>query len=209
MGEGGLPLVVALGLGYLLGSVPFGLLLTKAAGLGDIRSIGSGNIGATNVLRTGNKKLAAATLALDVLKGTVAVLAAGLLCGGMGEGSGQDGVLCGAIGGFGAFLGHVYPVWLGFKGGKGVATYIGILIGLSVKLALIFCATWLSMAILFRYSSLSALVAAIITPVAGYLLGGPVIGVACLLMSALLIYKHEANIKRLIAGEEPKIGGKG
>ncbi len=208
MGESGLILIVSLGLGYLLGSVPFGLLLTKAAGLGDIRSIGSGNIGATNVLRTGNKKLAAATLLLDVLKGTFAVLASGWLARQVGS-AGSDAVLGSAVGGFGAFLGHCYPVWLGFKGGKGVATYIGILIGLMFKLALIFCGIWLSIAVLFRYSSLSALIAAAVTPVAGYLLGGPVIGIACLMMSALLIYKHAANIKRLMSGEEPKIGGKG
>lgn len=209
MGEALLPILLALGLGYLLGSIPFGLLLTKAAGLGDIRSIGSGNIGATNVLRTGNKKLAAATLGLDVFKGTLAVWAGYLLAGWQAVSGSMDATSLGGIAGFAAFLGHVYPAWLNFKGGKGVATYIGILIGLMIPLALFFCAVWLSVALLSRYSSLSALVAAALTPVAGYYFGGPMIGVACLLMSGLLFYKHEANIKRLMAGEEPRIGGKG
>ncbi|MCH9806413.1 MAG: glycerol-3-phosphate 1-O-acyltransferase PlsY [Alphaproteobacteria bacterium] len=206
IGSGG-PLLIALGLGYLIGSVPFGLLLTKFAGLGDIRSIGSGNIGATNVLRTGNKALAAATLLLDALKGTAGVLAGVALFAINTSDAVLDVATVGAAGGLGAFLGHLFPVWLGFKGGKGVATYIGVLIGLAFKLALIFCAVWLVVAIMTRYSSLSALVAAAVVPIAAYLVGGPMLGAATLLMSALLVYKHDANIKRLLAGEESKIGG--
>ena len=187
--------VLALVAGYLCGSVPFGLLLTRAAGLGDVRAIGSGNIGATNVLRTGNKGLAAATLVLDALKGTVPALLA-LHCG----------PVAGAVAGFGAFLGHIYPVWLGFKGGKGVATYLGVLIGLAWKVALLFAAVWLVMALLFRYSSLSALVACVVVPVALYLLGQPAFALAFLVMSALIFYKHRANIERLMAGTESRIG---
>src|SRR5690349_20423520 len=147
-------LIAAIVGGYLLGSIPFGLVLTRLAGLGDVRSIGSGNIGATNVLRTGNKKLAAATLILDALKGTVAVLIASRY--------GPDA----AIGaGFGAFVGHLFPLWIGFKGGKGVATYLGILIGLAWPGALVFAAVWIVTALLTRYSSLAALVASIIVPI--------------------------------------------
>ncbi len=146
--------------GYLLGSVPLGLILTRMAGLGDVRSIGSGNIGATNVLRTGNKKLAAATLILDMLKGTVAVLVAGI--------AGPEAAIAA---GLGAFLGHIFPVWLKFKGGKGVATYLGVLLGLFWKGALIFAAVWLLIAFATRYSSLAALVAAVITPIALYFFG--------------------------------------
>jgi len=148
------PAWVALAFGYLLGSIPFGLILTQAAGLGDVRSIGSGNIGATNVLRTGNKPLAAATLVLDALKGTAAVLL-GHYFGGMYG----IAILAGLLAGLGAFLGHVFPVWLGFKGGKGVATYIGVLIGAAWPGAVVFCGVWLALAAVTRYSSLSALVA--------------------------------------------------
>jgi glycerol-3-phosphate acyltransferase PlsY len=187
--------VLVLLVGYLCGSIPFGLLLTRAAGLGDVRKIGSGNIGATNVLRTGNKGLAAATLVLDALKGTLpAVIAA------------RYGPEPGAIAGFGALLGHLFPVWLGFKGGKGVATYLGVLIGLAWKVALLFAAVWLVMALLFRYSSLSALVACVVVPVALYLLGQPAFALAFLVMSALIFYKHRANIERLMAGTESRIG---
>lgn len=187
--------VLILVAGYLCGSIPFGLLLTRAAGLGDVRSIGSGNIGATNVLRTGNKGLAAATLVLDALKGTVPALLAL-----------HYGPAAGAIAGFGAFLGHIYPVWLAFKGGKGVATYLGVLIGLAWKVALLFAAVWLVMAFIFRYSSLSALVACVVVPVALYLLGQSEFAIAFLIMSALVFYKHRTNIERLMAGTESRIG---
>lgn len=190
--------IAALIFGYLLGSIPFGLLLTRAAGLGDVRSIGSGNIGATNVLRTGNKKLAAATLILDMLKGTAAVLIAG-----------HYGMEFGLFAGFGAFLGHLFPAWLGFKGGKGVATYLGVLIGLVWQAALIFAAVWLLMAILFRYSSLAALSAAVIVPIALWFLATPVIAGLFAVMSIILIYKHRTNISRLMAGTEGRIGAKG
>src|SRR5687768_1202014 len=148
-------LIVTIAIAYLCGSIPFGLLLTRAAGLGDVRNIGSGNIGATNVLRTGNKGLAAATLLLDALKGAApAILAL------------RYGPEPGAIAGLGAFLGHLYPVWLGFKGGKGVATYIGVLAGLAWQVALIFGAVWLAVAAVTRYASLASLVAAVATPIA-------------------------------------------
>jgi glycerol-3-phosphate acyltransferase PlsY len=190
--------IAALIFGYLLGSIPFGLLLTRAAGLGDVRSIGSGNIGATNVLRTGNKKLAAATLILDMLKGTAAVLIARYY-----------GTELGLFAGFGAFLGHLFPAWLGFKGGKGVATYLGVLIGLVWQAALIFAAVWLLMAILFRYSSLAALSAAVIVPIALWFLATTAIAGLFALMSIILIYKHRTNISRLMAGTEGRIGAKG
>jgi glycerol-3-phosphate acyltransferase PlsY len=190
--------VLMLIVGYLCGSIPFGLLLTRAAGLGDVRKIGSGNIGATNVLRTGNKGLAAATLVLDALKGTIPAVVAT-----------RYGADAGALAGFGALLGHLFPVWLGFKGGKGVATYLGVLIGLAWKVALIFAAVWLVMAFLFRYSSLAALTACVVAPVALYLTGQPEFALAFLVMSALVFYKHRANIERLMAGTESKIGAKG
>jgi glycerol-3-phosphate acyltransferase PlsY len=190
--------IVGLIFGYLLGSIPFGLLLTRAAGLGDVRSIGSGNIGATNVLRTGNKKLAAATLLLDALKGTAAVLLAKLA-----------GPELGLWAGLGAFLGHIFPVWLGFKGGKGVATYLGVLIGLAWQVALIFAAVWLLMAILFRYSSLAALTAAVAVPIALWFVATPAVAGLFAVMSLILIFKHRTNISRLIAGTEGRIGAKG
>jgi glycerol-3-phosphate acyltransferase PlsY len=190
--------IAALIFGYLLGSIPFGLLLTRAAGLGDVRSIGSGNIGATNVLRTGNKKLAAATLILDMLKGTAAVLIARYY-----------GMELGLFAGFGAFLGHLFPAWLGFKGGKGVATYLGVLIGLVWQVALIFAAVWLLMAMLFRYSSLAALSAAVVVPIALWFLATPAIAGLFAVMSIILIYKHRTNISRLMAGTEGRIGAKG
>lgn len=196
--------LAALAIGYLLGSIPFGLLLTKAAGLGDVRSIGSGNIGATNVLRTGNKKLAATTLLFDALKGTAAVLV-GHWIGALGG----VAILASLVAGLGAFLGHILPVWLGFKGGKGVATYIGVLLGAAWKLALIFCAIWLAVAFTTRYSSLSALVAAVATPAIAWFMGSPALAILSALMSALLLWKHEPNIRRLMAGKEPRIGSKG
>lgn len=189
--------ILALVFGYLLGSIPFGLLVTRAAGLGDVRKIGSGNIGATNVLRTGNKGLAAATLLLDALKGTAAVLIAGRFA--------PEFALWA---GFAAFLGHLFPVWLGFKGGKGVATYLGVLIGLAWQVALIFAAVWLTVAFLFRYSSLAALTAAVVVPVALYFLSTPEIAGLFAVMSLIVIVKHRANISRLLAGTEGKIGAK-
>ncbi|WP_192363725.1 glycerol-3-phosphate 1-O-acyltransferase PlsY [Mesorhizobium mediterraneum] len=190
-------IVLALVFGYLLGSIPFGLLITRAAGLGDVRNIGSGNIGATNVLRTGNKGLAAATLLLDALKGTAAVLIAGRFAPELGPWAG-----------LGAFLGHLFPVWLGFKGGKGVATYLGVLTALAWQVALIFAVVWLAVAFLFRYSSLAALTAAVVVPIALYVLGSPQIAGLFALMSLIVIIKHRANITRLLAGTEGKIGAR-
>ncbi|AGB46336.1 glycerol-3-phosphate 1-O-acyltransferase PlsY [Mesorhizobium sp. CO1-1-7] len=190
--------ILALVFGYLLGSIPFGLLLTRAAGLGDVRKIGSGNIGATNVLRTGNKGLAAATLLLDVLKGTAAVLIASHFA--------PEAAIWA---GLGAFLGHLFPAWLGFKGGKGVATYLGVLVGLAWQVALIFAVVWLVMAFLFRYSSLAALAAAVVVPIALYFLSTPQIAILFVVMSIIVFIKHRENISRLIAGSEGKIGAKG
>ncbi len=189
---------LALVFGYVLGSIPFGVLLTRAAGLGDVRKIGSGNIGATNVLRTGRKGLAAATLLLDGLKGTAAVVIADHYFG-------QGPAI---LAGLGAFVGHLYPVWLKFRGGKGVATFLGIIAGLSVYGALIFAALWLAIALLTRYSSLAALVGAIATPVALLALGHPEYAAAAAIMALVIVIKHRSNIKRLSAGEEPKIGAK-
>src|SRR3972149_6576814 len=171
-----LDLGLALAFGYLLGSIPFGLLLTRAAGGPDVRTIGSGNIGATNVLRNGRKGLAAATLICDMLKGTIAVLAAAYYVG-------AEAALAA---GLGAFLGHLFPVWLKFQGGKGVATYIGVLLGLAWPAALIFCAIWLIVAALSRYSSLAALIASALTPLTLWLLGLPSIAALFLGLSALL-----------------------
>lgn len=193
--------IAALVLGYLLGSIPFGLVLTRAAGLGDVRDIGSGNIGATNVLRTGNKGIAALTLLLDLLKGTAAVLI-GHAIGALGG----VAILASLVAGLAAFIGHTYPVWLGFKGGKGVATYIGVLLGLNWPGALAFCSVWLLVAILSRYSSLSAIIAAVVTPIWLLTVGDYATAILAALLSLLLIYKHRANIHRLVAGEEPRIG---
>lgn len=195
--------LLAAAVGYLLGSIPFGLLLTHAAGLGDVRKIGSGNIGATNVLRTGHKGLAALTLLLDALKGTAAVL--------IGHWLGAEGgvaILASLVAGLAAFLGHVFPMWLGFRGGKGVATYIGVLLGADWRAAVGFCAVWLLVAVLTRYSSLSALIAALITPIGVWATGDRPTALLAALMSALLIYKHRANIRRLASGQEPRIGAK-
>jgi acyl phosphate:glycerol-3-phosphate acyltransferase len=189
--------VAALAFGYLLGSIPFGLVITRLAGTQDLRSIGSGNIGATNVLRTGRKGLAAATLLGDALKGTVAVLVAGFW-----------GPWTAIIAGLGAFLGHLFPVWLGFKGGKGVATYLGVLIGLFWKAALVFAAVWLLVAWLTRYSSLAALVASLATPVALWLFGAKEEAELFVVLTLLVFFMHRANIQRLIAGNEGKIGQK-
>jgi glycerol-3-phosphate acyltransferase PlsY len=191
-----LNVILAAVLGYLLGSIPFGLLLTRAAGLGDIRSIGSGNIGATNVLRTGNKGLAAATLLLDAAKGAVAVLAVRYL---WGEGPAM-------MAGVAAFIGHVFPVWLSFKGGKGVATYIGVLLALNWIVGLIFCATWLLIAFAQRYSSLAALTAAATAPIFAYVMSGTELAAAAVVLSVILTMRHSTNIQRLIKGTEPRIG---
>lgn len=188
--------LAALAIGYLLGSIPFGLLLTRMSGRGDIRTIGSGNIGATNVLRTGSKKLAAATLLGDVLKGTVAVVAGGALAG-------SDGAL---LAGFAAFIGHLFPVWLKFRGGKGVATYVGITFGLYWPAFLVFAATWLGAAAITRYSSVGALAASVATTIAFFFFGEPQIGVVFVLITLLLWIRHAENIRRLAAGTESKIG---
>jgi glycerol-3-phosphate acyltransferase PlsY len=189
---------VALLIGYVLGSIPFGLVLTKLAGTPDLRSIGSGNIGATNVLRTGRKGLAAATLLLDALKGTVAVIIAGYL-------GGPDAAM---LAGLGAFLGHIFPVWLKFRGGKGVAVYIGILIGLFWPAAIVFCIVWLTMAVALRYSSLSALTASVVTPLFLWWFGHAALVALFGALTLLLFYMHRENIKRLLSGTEGKIGQK-
>jgi glycerol-3-phosphate acyltransferase PlsY len=191
-------LPVALILGYLLGSIPFGLVLTKLAGTEDLRSIGSGNIGATNVLRTGRKGLAAATLLGDALKGTLAVIIAGYY-------GGPDAAMLGALG---AFLGHLFPVWLKFRGGKGVAVYIGVLIGLFWPAAVVFCVIWLTTAIVTRYSSLAALVASVVTPIFLWWFGHLALASLFAVLTLLLFYMHRENISRLQAGTEGKIGAK-
>jgi glycerol-3-phosphate acyltransferase PlsY len=186
-------------LGYLFGSIPFGVLLTRSAGLGDIRKVGSGNIGATNVLRTGRKGLAAATLLGDALKGTAAVLLMFWLWG-------PNTAIVAAIG---AVLGHLFPVWLKFKGGKGVATFIGCLLGLKLAAAAIFAAIWLVLAFATRYSSLSALVATAATPPILWWLGERQMAEAFVFLAILLFWKHRENIRRLMAGTEGRIGQKG
>ena len=193
--------LIALVVGYLFGSIPFGIILTKLAGGPDLRSIGSGNIGATNVLRTGNKKLAAATLVGDMLKGTVAVLVAWHWLGG------PQAALIAAVG---AFLGQLFPVWLGFKGGKGVATYLGVLIGLNGWIALAFAAIWLAVAWLSRYSSLSALTASVLAPLLLWFAVGMHQAAAVMAVLTLLLWiMHRTNISRLLAGNEGRIGQKG
>ncbi|CAN5340964.1 glycerol-3-phosphate 1-O-acyltransferase PlsY [soil metagenome] len=189
-------LLGAMVFGYLCGSVPFGLILTRLAGTDDLRSIGSGNIGATNVLRTGKKGLAAATLIGDMLKGTIAVIVAGYF-------GGPDAAI---IAGVGAFIGHLFPVWLKFKGGKGVATYIGILLGLFWPAALAFCAIWIAVALIFRYSALAALVASAIVPFMLFWSQHQTLAAVFALLSAVLWIMHRANIKRLMNGTEGKIG---
>jgi glycerol-3-phosphate acyltransferase PlsY len=189
-------LIAALAMGYLLGSIPFGLLLTRMTGGPDIRSIGSGNIGATNVLRSGSKGLAAATLAADMLKGTIAVLLARYLFG--------SGVAIAA--GLGAFFGHLFPVWLRFKGGKGVATFIGVLLAFSWVAVLIFAALWIACAALTRYSSLSGLIACAATPFVLWAMNKPTEAALFFMMALLVFIMHRANIARLMAGTETKIG---
>ena len=189
---------IAFVFGYLAGTIPFGLIITRLAGTQDIRAIGSGNIGATNVLRTGRKFLAAATLAGDILKGAVAVAVIGFVFN-------RDAALYAALG---AFLGHLFPVWLGFKGGKGVATFIGLLLGLALWLALIaFCLIWIAIAAASRYSSLAALVATAATPVTLWWSGDLPEAKLFLLLSAIIWLMHRANIARLISGTESRIGG--
>lgn len=189
--------VAGLLFGYLLGSIPFGLLVTRGAGLGDIRNIGSGNIGMTNVLRTGRKDLAALTLLLDAGKGAVAVLLAG-----------HFGPLPAMLAGLGAFLGHLFPVWLGFRGGKGVATYLGVLAALAWPVALVWAAAWLATAFVSRYSSLAALVAGCATPVALALMGRWTLAGFFLVLTAIFFWTLRGNIARLRAGTEPKLGAK-
>lgn len=191
-------LIAAALLGYLLGSIPFGVILTRLAGTQDLRTIGSGSIGATNVLRTGKKGLALATVLGDGLKGTVAVIAAGAFAG-------PEGAMLAAL--F-AFLGHLFPVWLRFRGGKGVATYIGVLLGLFWPAALLFCGVWLAVAVATRYSSLSALVASIATPVFALWLGQVTLAALFAILTLLVWIAHRGNIARLASGTEGRIGAK-
>jgi glycerol-3-phosphate acyltransferase PlsY len=193
-----LKLVSALILGYLFGSIPFGLLFTRFAGTRDLRTIGSGNIGATNVLRTGRKGLAAATLICDALKGTFAVIVGGFIAG-------PNGAIVAALG---AFLGHLFPLWLRFKGGKGVATYIGLLIGLLWPAAIAFCGLWLVVALITRYSSAAALIASLVTPFLLWYYGQPALAMLFALLTLLLWFTHRSNIAKLLSGTESKIGAK-
>ncbi|MDX2238319.1 MAG: glycerol-3-phosphate 1-O-acyltransferase PlsY [Hyphomonadaceae bacterium] len=194
--------IASAALGYLLGSIPFGLVITKAAGLGDIREIGSGNIGATNVLRTGRKDLALATFLLDSGKAAIALLLAKSIFP-------TEGGEAGFIAGGAAFLGHCFPVWLKFKGGKGVATFFGVLFAGLPLIGAACAALWVLTALLFRMSSLGALVAAAAAPVLAYfLLNGPIAIGFCVLLAVLIYVRHHANISRILAGTEPKIGAK-
>tara|TARA_E500000305_G_scaffold23532_1_gene17733 strand:+ start:1577 stop:2167 length:591 start_codon:yes stop_codon:yes gene_type:complete len=187
----------ALAVGYLLGSIPFGLIITRFAGLGDIRDIGSGNIGATNALRTGNKWVAGGTFLGDMAKGAAAVLLAR-----------QFGPDLAVIAAFGALVGHLFPVWLRFKGGKGISTYIGILLALAWPVGLLFCATWLVVALIFRMSSLSALVASLLSPVYFVWVDQWQMVELSVLLVILVFYAHRENIQRLLSGTEPRIGQK-
>lgn len=190
-------LLLAIGFGaYLLGSIPFGVLVTRAMGLGDVRRIGSGNIGATNVLRTGNKGAALATLLLDAGKGAVAVLIARVLAG-------EDAAQLAALA---SFLGHLFPVWLGFKGGKGVATFLGTLLALAWPVGLACCATWLAGFALLRISSAAALIATASAAIWLAILGPRAMIVLALVLAALVWFRHSANIRRLLAGTEPRVG---
>ena len=191
-------LILALLFGYLLGSIPFGLLITRIAGTQDIRTIGSSNIGATNVLRTGRKGLAAATLLGDAMKGTIAVLVLA-----------QWGQQAALAGGIGAFLGHVFPVWLGFKGGKGVATFLGTLLGVAWPAGLAFVIIWLGSAALFRYSSLSALIASAASPLVLLGIGRADAALIFAMLAVVLFWKHRENIGRLRTGTEGRIWAKG
>jgi glycerol-3-phosphate acyltransferase PlsY len=199
MNNAAIILIAAFAFGYLCGSIPFGLILTRIAGTQDLRTIGSGNIGATNVLRTGNKLLAAATLLGDMIKGTVAVIAAGSY-------GGPDAAMAAALG---AFIGHLFPVWLKFKGGKGVAVYIGVLLGLFWPAAVAFCAIWICVAIVSRYSSLSALIASAVVPMMLFMSQRSALAVLFGVLTLMLWIMHRENIERLFAGTEGKIGKKG
>jgi acyl phosphate:glycerol-3-phosphate acyltransferase len=196
--------VLALAAGYLLGSLPFGLLLTRWAGLGDVRGIGSGNIGATNVLRTGHKGLAAATLLLDLLKGTIAVL---IVYEVAKRFVAFDAYRLAYVAGLGAFLGHLFPVWLGFRGGKGVATFIGVLLGAHWPAAVVFALVWITVAVVWRYSSLASL-GATAGVIVYYLIFGQAGLFFILIIAALIVFKHQANIRRLLDGAETRIGAK-
>jgi glycerol-3-phosphate acyltransferase PlsY len=187
----------AIVIGYLLGSIPFGVLLTRMFGAGDLRTIGSGNIGATNVLRTGRKGLAAATLLLDLLKGAAAVWLIAWLF------PGNEPLAAG-----GAFVGHCYPVWLGFKGGKGVATLMGIVLALYWPLAVVYAALWLGLLATIRVSSVAGMVAAISTPVAAALFGRFDLVMLLMVLALIVVWKHGSNIERLLAGTEPRLGRK-
>ncbi|WP_421786370.1 glycerol-3-phosphate 1-O-acyltransferase PlsY [Hyphobacterium sp.] len=189
--------IAAIG-GYFLGSIPFGLVLTRLAGLGDIREIGSKNIGATNVLRTGRKDLAAATLILDAAKAGIAALIFTALLG----------PVPGLVAGGAAFLGHCFPVWLKFKGGKGVATFYGVLFAVAWPVGVLAAITWIGMALVARFSSLSALLAAALAPLIAWLFDRPGVAILCLFLAALIFWRHRANIQRLIDGTEPRIGAK-
>lgn len=191
-------LILAALAGYLCGSIPFGLLLTRAFGLGDVRKIGSGNIGATNVLRTGNKLVAALTLLADVLKATIPVLIAL-----------RWGMPAAALAGLAAFLGHLFPVWLGFRGGKGVATYIGVLLGFAPLGVTVFAVNWIVVAYLFRFSSLAALVATAVVPLVYLAVGNGPAAALSAAMTILVFFKHHENIRRLLGGTEGRIGAKG
>ncbi|HEY9090523.1 glycerol-3-phosphate 1-O-acyltransferase PlsY [Parasphingorhabdus sp.] len=187
--------ILAVLFGYMLGSIPFGLLLTRLTGGGDLRKIGSGNIGATNVLRTGNKAIAALTLLLDVGKGAVAVIIASRVDEGLG-----------VMAGMGAFLGHLYPVWLKFKGGKGVATLLGIVTALAPMLGIVFAVTWLLALAIFRYSSVAGMLASVSVPITALIMGDYPSTPMYIGVALLVIWKHRANVERLMAGEEPKVG---
>ena len=194
---------VALAIGYLLGSIPFGLIFTRMAGLGDIRDIGSGNIGATNALRTGSKKVAGATFICDAAKGAVAVLLLTYLAPSL-----ELVMPLASLAAAAAFLGHLYPVWLNFKGGKGISTFIGVNLALFWPVGLLFCATWLLVAVTTRYSSLAALVAALATPIYLYLFNDASDLPLSIFLVAFIFFAHRDNISRLMAGTESRIGAK-
>ena len=198
--------VLAMGIGYLFGSVPSGLLVMRAAGQGDVRAVGSGNIGATNVLRTGHRGLAALTLLLDVVKGVAAVLVVKVLESRLGISSGPDDHPLALLAATGAFLGHLYPVWLRFRGGKGVAVFLGIALALEPLCGLVFGGVWLAALALTRYSSLGGMAGAIATPVAAAWLGRFDITLLFIVFALLVLWRHRGNLERLLAGTEPKIG---
>ena len=199
LGISPLALLAAIVVGYLLGSIPFGVIVTRAAGVGDVRNIGSGNIGATNVLRTGRRDLALITLVADAGKAMLAVVILRAIYG-------ED---AGAVAGAAAFTGHLFPVWLGFKGGKGVATFFGVMLTINWEIGVIAAALWILTAAIFRSSSLAALVAVALTPLSMLALGQPVSFLAAALFMGVLIYvRHDPNIRRLLAGQEPRIGAK-